>query len=91
MTYRLDKGLKLVRRNVEDVIDDAGDAYEDLREELGRRANRAWRNRDEYVEEARSAAETVGDLVYSRFRSDPVGTVAIGAIAFWLASRLVRR
>jgi hypothetical protein len=91
MGYTLDKGLKYARRNVEDVIDEAGDAYEDLRDEVGRRASRAWRNRDEYIDEAVSAAESLGDTVMRRFRDDPVGTFAVGALLVWLAGRLIRR
>jgi ElaB/YqjD/DUF883 family membrane-anchored ribosome-binding protein len=91
MSYRLDRNWNRVRRNVEDIVDDAGDAYEDFTGEVKERASRAWDKRDEYVEDVVSLAETAADAVYARFRADPLGTLAVGAIALWLAGRLLRR
>jgi ElaB/YqjD/DUF883 family membrane-anchored ribosome-binding protein len=91
MSYRLDKNLKRVRRNVEDMVDDAGDAYDEFTDEVKARAYQAWRNRDEYVDDVVSVAESAADMVYARFRTDPLGTIAVGAIVLWFAGRLVRR
>ncbi len=91
MSIRLDKNWKRVRRNVEDLVDEAGDAYDDFSDEVKHRASRAWRNRDDYVDEVVSVAESMADVIYARFRADPVGTIAVGAIVFWLAGKLVRR
>ena len=91
MAYQLEKSWKRVRRNVEDIVDDAGDAYEDFTDEVKSRASRAWRERDDYLDEAVSMAEAAGDAVVARFKADPLGTIAVGAIVFWLAGRLIRR
>ncbi len=59
------------------------------------RAEDAWDHRDDLVEDFAdgviSAGEYAAGLVARRFKSDPVGTVAVGAILFWVAGRLARR
>jgi hypothetical protein len=86
-----DRQLRKVRRGIEDVTDEAGDAYENLREEVSRRAGQVWRNREDYVDDAFSLAEEASDAVYRRMRADPLGTIAIGILLFWLIGRTVRR
>ena len=84
-----------LREELEDAIEDARDAYGSARKDIGKRARKAWSHRDDIADDLaddlRSYGECAADAVYNRFRRDPVGTLAVGAIMFWLAARLARR
>ena len=76
-----------VRRKAKDL---KGRAY-DVRD----RAEDVWDARDEYLEDltdgVMSFGESIACAVTRKFKDDPVGTIAIGAIAFWVVGRLARR
>ena len=84
-----------LREELEDAIDDARGAYGSARKDISKRARKAWSHRDDIADDLaddlRSAGERAAGMVSSRFRKDPVGTLAVGAILFWLFARLARR
>ena len=86
-----DRRVKKVRRSLEDVADDAGDAYDHFRGHVRDRAGQVWDDRQEYLDDAVSFAEDLGDAAYRRLRADPLGTIAIGFVLVWLIGRTVRR
>ena len=76
-----------VKRKTKDI---KGRAYE-----VKDRAEDAWDNRDDYFEDFADGAISLGqcaaDMAVRRFKNDPVGTIAVAAIALWVVGRLARR
>ncbi len=87
----IDKYMKRVRRDMEDVMDDAGHAYESMRGHVGRRAEKAWARRGDVADDIMSYSECAADAMRKRFHSDPMGTIAVGAVLVWFLGRMVRR
>ncbi len=90
---------------IDDASDRYESVRDDLRRRTGRVRDRAqdvresaedaWDNRgdlvDDLVDGARSWGECATSYAVARFRRDPVGTVAVGAIGFWLVGKLLKR
>jgi ElaB/YqjD/DUF883 family membrane-anchored ribosome-binding protein len=76
-----------MRRKAKDL---KGRAY-DVRD----RAEEAWDHRDDYLDDLADGVMSLGGcaaaMVTRKFKNDPIGTIAIGAIALWVVGRLARR
>ncbi len=89
--HYLGKRLKCVKRDVRNLRGDAEDAYEAVRKEMGRRAEKAWAYRSDIADDLMSVSESASRAMSRRFKEDPMGTIAVGAILVWFAGRVVRR
>ena len=78
--YRFKKQLGRVGDTVDDFIDDAEDAW-DNRGDIA----------DDVADTLLSAGEYAMEYVQNRFRRDPVGTIAVGAIGIWVIGKLLKR
>ncbi len=63
--------------------------------EVRDRAEDAWDHRDDLLEDFADGAISLGEcavnMLSRKFKSDPVGTVAIAAISLWVLGRLAKR